>query len=407
MMKPHSSLPAPHSCILREALLRVAVREPYGIPIWLRERDEPWIRATIGEMDGCTGRTAGDFDRLLDHRLIPMCLSWGASPQVVRGVAHILRSMWSPVVSAPAKPSEIRHVLFGIAATGARREEAIARTAEVLQIRPEEVLEGAYADRAGARRLVAPDELPSASRIVELYNLALARGLMMRSAQVQATVKANVRSVVRYANLKRLICTCAEQGDGTQLQLSGPLSLFRQTTRYGHALASFLPALMVTPGWSLQAQCIVRKQPMTVRMEACDPIASVFALPREADSTVERKLMRDVRRLGTAWILQRETAAIRAGARVFFPDFSLRRGDNRVLVEIVGFYTREYLESKMAALREAGLHGFIVCVDESLACTDEEFSADRVLRYKKSVDAAQLLKMVEEVAVSLPASGGL
>jgi predicted nuclease of restriction endonuclease-like RecB superfamily len=292
-------------------------------------------------------------------------------------------------------------VLFGIAATGAPRQEAIARTAELLQIQPDQVLDGAYADRPGARRLVAPDELPCASRVIELYNLALARGLMMRAASVHAGVRAQVRSVARQANLRRLLCTYTDrQAEGTQLDLSGPLSLFRQTTRYGRALATFLPALLVTPGWSLLAQCIVRKQPVTVRMAAGDPIASVFALPNDADSSLERRLMRDVRRLGTPWILQRETLAVRAGHRVFFPDFSLQHGARRVLVEIVGFYTREYLEKKLAAMREAGLRNFIVCIDESLACTDEEITADRVLRYRKSVDAAKLLSLVEEVGAA-------
>lgn len=356
----------------------------------------------LGEMEGCAGRTAAEFARLLDNRLIPMGLSWGASPAAIRGIGRLLESLWSPAVMAPARPSEIRHTLFGIAATGAGRQEAIERTAQVLRIAAGEVLDGAYADRPGARKLVAPDEVPSPCRVVELYNLALARGLMMRSCRVQACVRENVRSVVRYANLKRLICTCTEQAAGTRLELSGPLSLFRQTTRYGHALASFLPALMVTPGWSLQAHCIVRREPLAVRMAAGDPIASLFALPREADSNVERRLMRDVRRLGTPWILQRETTAVHAGQRVLFPDFSFSLGAKRVLVEIVGFYTREYLDNKIAALREAGLHGFIVCVDEALACTDEDFSADRVLRYRRSVDAAQLLAMVQEVARNLP-----
>ena len=122
-----------------------------------------------------------------------------------------------------------------------------------------------------------------------------------------------------------------------------------------------------------------------------------FILPA-TDSAVERKLMRDVRRLGTDWILTREAEAVRAGERVFFPDFTLRRGNDKVSVEIVGFYTPQYLESKLATLRAAGLRRFVVCVDETLACDDGEIAADRVLRYRKSVDAGALIRLVDAVA---------
>jgi predicted nuclease of restriction endonuclease-like RecB superfamily len=384
--------------VLPESMLRVVLSGEHAIPAWLTSRDEPWVRALIGEMDGLAGCTFADFQEALNARLIPMSCSWGAAPGAVRGVAHLMSKMWTASVVASAPPAEIRQILFELAASPIPREEAIARTAQVLHICPQDVLAGAYADRPGARRLVAPDVEPSATRMVELYNLALARGLMMRSTQVVARVRSQVRSVMRYAHLKRLICTCTAVQEGSRLELSGPLSLFRQTTRYGHALACFLPALMVTVGWALRARCVLRKEPRIVRMSAGDPIASTFALPRQTDSSVERRLQRDIRRLGSPWIIERETEAVRAGQRVFFPDFTLRRGTDKVLVEIVGFYTPEYLRAKIATLRAAGLHDFIVCVDESLACSDDEFVADGVLRYRKFVDAARLVELANEVA---------
>ncbi|MBI5533056.1 MAG: DUF790 family protein [Deltaproteobacteria bacterium] len=382
---------------LPESLLRVAYRYDEGIPCWLTSRDEPWVRALMGELDGLVGRTVAELEEVMDTRLVPMGVSWGARPAALRGVALLLSSIWAPKVVASARPSEIRQVLFETAATGISRQQALGRTAELLCIPVDDVLAGAYADRPGARRLVAPQVAPCPSRVVELYNLALARGLLMRSTHVTARVRSQVRSVVRYANLKRLICTCTPEPDGCRLDLSGPMSLFRQTTRYGHALATFLPALLVTPGWALRAKCMVRNETLSVPMSAGDPIASTFKLPRETDSAVERRLIRDVRRLGTQWIIERKTEVVRAGRRVFFPDFALRRGPDKVLVELVGYYTPEYLRAKLATLRASGLHRFVVCIDESLACSNEEIAADGVLRYRRSVDPASLIGLAEQV----------
>src|SRR2546427_5183295 len=49
--------------------------------------------------------------------------------------------------------------------------------------------------------------------------------------------------------------------------------------------------------------------------------------------------------------------SVQAGGTLIFPDFALRhRADGRRwLVEIVGFWTRDYVERKLALLRVAGL----------------------------------------------------
>ena len=97
--------------------------------------------------------------------------------------------------------------------------------------------------------------------------------------------------------------------------------------------------------------------------------------------------------------IERETTALRAGRSVFFPDFRLVRGQDRVLVELVGFYTADYLENKLRKLQEARVEGLIVCIDKTLACTDREVCADLVLRYSKRVDAEALLDAAERVAL--------
>jgi len=228
------------------------------------------------------------------------------------------------------------------------------------------------------------------------------------SGSLPVFVREHVRSVVRFAKLKGLLCTFSEDDAGTMMELSGPLTLFRNTTKYGNALASFFPSLVVTPGWTLGATCLLTPPPWErtdldgaeprryrLTLDASAPVHATHKLPAATDSEVERKLVRDVKRLRRGWEIQRETSALRAGSSVFFPDFRLVRGQRKVLVEIVGYFTAEYLENKLRKLREANVRDLIVCIDVSLACTDDEVRADRVLRYARRVDAGALLDAAE------------
>ena len=86
---------------------------------------------------------------------------------------------------------------------------------------------------------------------------------------------------------------------------------------------------------------------------------------------------------------------MRAGHRLFFPDFTLTRGAHRVLVEIVGYHTREYLERKTEALRATADRKLIVCVEESLDCGDGAALGGKVLFFRRRVDAQRLLHVAE------------
>ena len=398
--------------LLPEPLLRYAERDTEALPAWLTSRDEVWIRALAEAWDGFVGAPQSHLDAAFEARVLPRCKAIGAPTIAALGMKHVIDRFYPRAIKAAGRPCEVRQTLFGQAASGLAREEAIASTAGILAISCEDVLSSLFADRSGARVLDPAKDLPPPCELVGLYNLALLQGLLQRAVVLRVRAREHVRSVVRYAHLRGLICVCRADDEGTRIDLSGPMSLFRHTTRYGNALAAFVPALLSTPGWQIDARCVLRARSadraspgdpaptrkFLVRARAGDPLSRTHALPCETDSAVERRLMRDVRRLKSSWSLERETDAVRAGAIIIFPDFTLRRGASRVLVEIVGYYTPEYLQHKLRTLAAANLRNIVVCVDESLACEDGEIQAGEVLRYTKRVDAPALLAAAERVA---------
>lgn len=183
----------------------------------------------------------------------------------------------------------------------------------------------------------------------------------------------------------------------TGLELSGPYALFRRTLVYGRALSEILPALMWCDRFRLEAKCILDGREMILQLGSGDPIFPA-APPRRYDSKLEERFARDFRRLAPDWDVVREPEAVRAGETLIFPDFALRhRADGRRwLVEIIGFWTPEYLERKLTSLRAAKLSNLILCVDESRSCGDELMPcSSRLVRFHRWVDAAAVLRAIE------------
>jgi predicted nuclease of restriction endonuclease-like RecB superfamily len=357
------------------------------------------MRAVLDAFDAHVGRTVAEREADLPARVRAVARDHGVPVRVADGALHVLSRRFKAKVRSAVDPREARRVVFEESAHGDvfDRGVVLRRAAARLSTAVEAVESSLFADRPAARRIVAPVTPPSPIEAVEAYNLALVQGLLLRSERVVVDVREHVRAVVRFAKLTGLLCTCSARENGTRLEISGPLSILRHTTKYGFALASFFPAVVSTAQFHLEALCVLRGEPKHITIEATDRIARTHKLPRDADSAVERALARDVRRIGGPWTLEREADAIAAGHRLFFPDFTLRRPGAAILVEIVGFYTPEYLRSKLEVLRQARHYPVIACIDESLACDDGDVPAT-VLRYRRRVDALELLRVADAIA---------
>lgn len=387
--------------MLPAALLCVDVSAGEARPKYLRSADEVWVARALSEYRDREGMPRGDFDEAWSQKVEPALLAAGARRRAAEGIKYILDRAARDRIASAVAPEDIRAEVFPLAATGLPREEVLANVAERLGMRAEDVETGLFADLPRAREVVAPATLDTAA-CMESYNLALVQGLLLRSSLVTVRLRELARSVVRYAKLRGLLAMFHPSDEGLRMELSGPLALFHSTLKYGHALAQFLPAVCVSAGYHLEARCALAEREITVVVTAGDPIPRVHALPKEVDSAVEKALLRDLRRMKTRWTVARETTALRAGEHLFFPDFTLSTGTERVFVEVVGFYTQEYLRRKLAAVASAGAAKLVLCVSDALEVPFEGDipGAAACLRYRRRVDATALMEMVERVAAA-------
>jgi uncharacterized protein len=137
------------------------------------------------------------------------------------------------------------------------------------------------------------------------------------------------------------------------------------------------------------------------------------AAGRSYDSSFEQALAREfAARLGHergGWSLTREDVPVVIGETVFLPDFTVRHRDGRsALVEIVGFWTPEYLEAKLRKLRERRLDNLVLVVYRALAAGSgpgallSQASGAPVVWFDSKPRVAAVMEAVERVATRSP-----
>lgn len=310
----------------------------------------------------------------------------------------VLLSLLRTESRAAVEPVKARAALFSrSSAVAFDRAARLAAAAAELQVSPADLEAGLFADLPSERRVLPFEDALTTEELAIRSNLAFAQSLLFRSVEVRLRMEGQARAVVRQARLGGLICTI-EDGDGVALKLTGPLAIFHRTLLYGRALSRVLPLLAWCNRFILEADLLLGERALELRLNSPAPIFPSVE-PRRFDSKVEERFARELSRAAPAWEVLREPEPVRAGESLIFPDFLLRSRldpNRRVWIEIVGFWTPEYLQRKLSSLRKAGLSNLILCIDEDLACGGDELpQGTNVVRFRGKIDPRRVVEILD------------
>lgn len=414
-------------------------------------------------------------------------LEHGGDHRLVRGLFAVLerRTEFASPRSAVA-PQTARRRLFeesaarGLALSAEARGSIVESVARGMGIGAAELEEAMWND-SEERMLVRRFRPVEAPELAVLYNRSLAQTLLFRCASMEVRLRGGVhwKRVLREVKRRRLMYVLKPalgpggepRAEVASCTVEGPTSLFRMTDRYGTAMARILPAVMAAPGWEVSGTIVRRTDdsegPRLYRFALSDKAhGALLRMPGGAgdgggdrapapyDSSVEERFAaafeshfapRDAgapagaaRRQPASdhlgWRLVREPDPLIAAGRAMIPDFAFERFGRRVYLEIVGFWTREYLRKKsekVAALLEGGGGAppadLLVAVDSGLACSQGVLDVGRgagqgpaagrifafagdvplkpVLERLAAVDAEIVAEKVDAAAVAGPVDG--
>lgn len=377
------------------------------VPRFLGEQDHPWLRSLLEERERFVGRSQRELDVRLRDPLSP------DGPPGRRALAvRVLAQPGRDVRQAAVLPRQARVLVFTEAAriTGGRAV-VLRRVADSLGVTPEQLERSLFADLPGERLVAALPSPLSPGQLALRANLTLVRGLLFRATAVTIEAEGNARALVRHAKLGGLICTVTgrSSGAGALLEVSGPLALFRRTLLYGRALGHLVPLLAWCRRFRLRATCVLGDEPAELELRTGDPIFPADE-PRRYDSRLEERFAHEFRRLAPDWDVLREPKPVSAGSTLVFPDFALQHrydSSRRWLLEIVGFWTPEYLTRKLALYRAACLPNLILCVDEARACAEGDVpTGAAVVRFRCRIDPEAVRQLLDGGATTCDRASG-
>jgi hypothetical protein len=240
--------------------------------------------------------------------------------------------------------------------------------------------------------------------LLSRYNVAQVQAALFDAESMSVWARTDFKTIVRYAKLARLMHKIVRLESGEFLfRFDGPVSIARETRRYGAALSRFLPALVACRDWRMHAvvQSRFGSWKLGLDLSSKDGLTSHLPPPEEFDSELERDF---AEKWGPepreGWKLIREGEVLNSGQKVFVPDFVFRHDDGRiVLMEIIGFWTPEYLEAKTATLREFGRHPILLAVAEPLRQKLPDLETD-VVTFKSALKVSDVLARLGQGAAA-------
>lgn len=329
--------------------------------------------------------------------------------------AELLRAVASSrMINLPASvdPEEIRKEIFTTAWTkgylaatpdidlfSVDRESVLQTVATNLQVEPALLDEAMFADTAGERRLVFPPagNRQAVAEAIRTLNRERLRLMLRKAVRLTLRIPARTHGRVAYVELlwgaKRLglMIETTQASEMLTMEVAGPHALFARTAMYWNRLFQFALLVLEHAGrdWSLKAELLDRavNRPGDVRNLVLDASSSPFFFRENPESPAplrsgdEEAFQKYFTKNAPHWNLVYEGALVPlgSGARklLMVPDFVARssRSSTEVLVEIIGFWRRDYLEKKIEKVRLIGDRKLFLIVNSKLSVSREDLVA--------------------------------
>ncbi len=441
--------------MLTADLARSRTRNGTVQPLFI-ETDDQEYRETATELiqifENHVGEPKGELEETIDQLTIE-----DTDYKIVQGLAKLLKDECEFETVAAADPQEIRQLLFKkgnesypivrqpTLGEDTQKLEVYSTAADKLGISLEECYRGMYADLDDNKQLVRfghhvsdgngdstetstttqltgdseesyAEDTITVDWLLTRYNLSLAQAVLYDATRMRIRVWDNFGTVFSYVKLFGLMhrihpidedgnrVESTDAADGYEGILDGPASLFSQSRKYGIRMANFLPALPLCDRWEMEAEILDDETTGTTlafELDYTEGLSSHYTSQGDFDSDVERTLAQKWERSTTEWELVREDDVLDLGAEVMIPDFALEHPDGRrAILEVIGFWTPEYLDKKLEKIRKADADNLLLAVSERLDCSADDFEgvSDRVLWFKSGIHVYDLVELADEHA---------
>lgn len=315
--------------------------------------------------------------------------------KLVRGLFTLLIRASKLEESSPIEPIILRRALFekGPVLDEEEREKIIEEVRKKYGVDPIKFM---FSDLDEERKIV---ELPqiTAEDLIKWYNLSLLQTLLFKAYKLSIYVSSNWKEIIKRAKWLGLMYFAYEKP--LRIDFIGPATLVKMNEKYGRNFAVLLPYIVSSENWKIEAEIVLGKKKKRIYKLTVENYRNLKAINIETDrfdSSVEEKFYTDFTSVVKDWKIIREPEPLVVGNRLFIPDFLVEKGKLKVYIEIVGFWTKEYIREKIEKLKGIK-EPILVLLNEELSIGD--FSSFNVIKFRRKVNVGEVyrwLKNIEE-----------
>lgn len=405
--------------MLTSDLIRFHYRGPDVYPSYIKT-GEKYLAIAVELIDiynKFTGRTRGELNEAIKDYI-----GFGTDYKIKRGLSRILQTECSEFnVLSKFLPSEIRRKVFTMASENfpvterpdtihpVTRKDILNQVASDLGGTVEDIEQGFYADLVDSH-VLSTFHSPEPLWLLNRYNLALAQGILYSCLEMKIIAYKNLpvryKQIFKFIKFYRLIHQVKGDLDsGYEILLDGPVSMFKQSRKYGIQMSSFLPALILCTKWKMDSEIKCDDGKIrTFSLDTDSDLVSHYTDSGEYDSLLEEKFAERFKKLDSPWQIERETEIVNLKETVFIPDFTFyNKEDGRIAyMEIVGFWRPEYLKRKFKKLQKASVNT-IVAISEDLNVSEEKVKnfPGTYFFFKTSINPSIVMEILEQIGKPL------
>lgn len=380
--------------MLKKEFLEVRKRKPNIAPKYRTIEENMTAAESVIEIYE-VGRSKGEIEKEVSE------LETHDNFKFVRALSSLMERWSEFEVAVEVDPSELRRDCFerGFVISEEEREDVLEEVGKIYGMESGDVDEYLWADRDKNEVLSStPDVTPE--RLIKRYNISLTQTLLFNALEMDIAVSDNFREI--FSMIKFLGLMYSVNGK-RRINVTGPASLFKKTRKYGTSMAKLLPCVMKAEKWKIQAQVEteVGGETRIYQFELDSDRHQLFpkmGTVESYDSGLERSFASRISSRADGWKVSREPTFLQAGDSVMIPDFGFERRGEKLYLEIVGFWTPEYLREKIRKVRELDpSEELMFVVDERLKCTKEDFGDKRnVFFFKDEVPLHRVMERLRD-----------
>lgn len=405
--------------MLPTQLLRVQIRGKYIKPTYaeLSHENLYFAENLINIFKNSIGKKLKELEHELNEAEL-IAESEGYNYKFIKGLITLLkRRLVIKEIALPYDPLFIRLEIFktvnqlykGFALTPQERKHVINIVAQKLNMNIDDIENGFKAIYEEENVIDNFQEI-SPEELIKLYNLSLTQTLMFKCINLIADIKTTghkTRQILWDIKRNGLLYMAEKINGSVRITIDGPASIIKQTERYGTNLAKTLPSIISADHWNIEASIVrktkIRDKHLIYKFTISDMDRHLYPTQitentATYDSSLEENFHKRFDALKSDWTIIREPEPLVVGTKIFIPDFAFVRNDEKIYLEIVGFWTKDYIKRKIEKIRNLRDIKMIIAIDESIDELKIEDLPHTVIKFKRSLPSYEILKILNTLS---------